>query len=139
MRGRGGMIEKVWFEHFHLSGLRKEAILLNMLYGSSSAESASQVPPTFRDIYIGNVVCENASTGIAVRGLPEQPIQRAVFDQLELNSDQGIICSEAADITLKNVTIRARQEPLFSATNITRLQTTDLTLINIETERANGI
>ncbi len=136
MRGRGGVIENLWFEKFHLSGLRREAILLNMFYGSSSAESASQVPPAFRDIYIGNVICDSASAAIVVRGLPEQPVQRVIFDRLELKSDRGVVCHDAADITLKDVTIQAQQEPLFSATNVSGLETVNLSLIKSETERA---
>jgi polygalacturonase len=76
MRGRGGVIEQVYFENIQLSGLRQEAILLNMFYGTSSAESTSPTPPAFRDIYIKNVTCEDAGAAIVVRGLPEQPVER---------------------------------------------------------------
>jgi polygalacturonase len=128
MRGRGGYIERVYFENFQLSGLRMEAILLNMFYGSSSAESTSQTPPAFRDIHIKNVTCENAVASIVVRGLPEQPIQRVVLEDLDLKSDSGIRCQNAVDLTLKNVTVQAQQEPVFSASNVSGLQTDNLNL-----------
>jgi polygalacturonase len=128
MRGRGGVIEQVYFENFHLSGLRKEAILLNMFYGSSSAESTSQTPPAFRDIHIRNITCESAGSAIVVRGLPEQPIENVVLEALDLQSQEGILCQEVVDITLKNVTVLAQQEPLFTATNVSGLQTIGLNL-----------
>ena len=134
MRGRGGYIEQVYFENFQLSGLRMEAILLNMFYGSSSAESTSQTPPAFRDIHIKNVACESAATAIAVRGLPEQAIERVVLENLDLKSVDGINCHEATDLTLKNVTVEAQKEPLFSATNVSKLQIFDLTLKKFEME-----
>jgi len=128
MRGRGGYIEQVYFENFQLSGLRREAILLNMFYGSSSAESTSQTPPAFRDIHIKNVTCKSAATALVVRGLPEQPIKRVVLEDLKLNSNSGITCSDAVDLRLQNVAVQARQEPLFGATNVSGLQTDNLTL-----------
>jgi polygalacturonase len=136
MRGRGGVIERVYFENFQLSGLRMEAILLNMFYGASSAESTSQAPPAFRDIYIKNVTCESAEAGVVVRGLPEQPVQRVFLEGLDLTSDRGIVCNEVEGLSLKKVTIQAQQEPLFTATNVSGLGTVDLSLRKLEKEAA---
>ena len=126
------MIEQVYFENFHLSNLRMEAILLNMFYGSSSAESTSDTPPAFRDIHIENVICESAGTAVVVRGLPEQPVERVSIQDSDLRSDAGILCLEASDLTLKNIHVIAKQEPLFSVTNVSSLQTADLTLVKIK-------
>jgi len=130
MRGRGGYIEHVYFENFHFSSLRMEAILLTMFYGSSSAESTSATPPIFRDIYLKNIICDGAGMGIIVRGLPECPIQRVTLEALELKSESGISCDNVVDLTLKNVTVKIQQETPFGATNISGLYTTDLTLSN---------
>ena len=134
MRGRGGVIEQVYFENFRLSGLRMEAILLNMFYASSSAESTSQAPPAFQDIHIRNVTCEGAGAAIAVRGLPEKPIQRVIMEDLDLKSIEGISCQEVVDLTLKNVTVQARNEPIFKGTNVLGLQTVGLNLKKLEME-----
>jgi polygalacturonase len=130
IRGRGGYIEQVYFENFHFSGLRMEAILLNMFYGASSAESTSNTPPAFRDIHIKSVTCESAGAGITVRGLPEQPIQRVTLEELDISSITGISCQDAVDFTLKNVMIKAQQGYPLSATNVLGLNTVDLTLMN---------
>lgn len=105
MRGRGGFIERIYFENFRLSGMRMEAILLNMFYGASSAESISQTPPAFRDIHIKNVTCEGAQAAIVLRGLPEKPIERVTLEDLDIQSETGISCQDVFDLTLKNVSI----------------------------------
>jgi len=128
MRGRGGYIENVYFENFQLSNLRMEAILLNMVYGASSAESTSDTPPEFRNIHIINVTCESAQAAIVIRGLPEQPIQRVVLKNLDIRGETGISCDETIDLALKNVSIRARNKPVFNATNVLGLQTENLAL-----------
>ena len=69
MRERGGIVQDVCFERIHLAGMRSEAIVLNMYYGSSTAESQSDVPPVFRDILIKDVFCEDAGAAVTVRGL----------------------------------------------------------------------
>jgi polygalacturonase len=135
MRGRGGVIERVYFENFDLSGLRMEAILLNMFYGASSAESTSQTPPAFHDIHIRNITCKSAGAAIVLRGLPEQPVQRVFLEGLDLTSDRGIFCHEVEDLSLKDVTLRAQQEPLFTATNVSGLGTVDLTLRKLGKEK----
>jgi len=132
MRGRGGVIEQVYFENFQLSNLRMEAILLNMFYGSSSAESTSDTPPAFRDIHIENVLCEGAGAAVVIRGLPEQPVERVSIQGSDLRSDTGIICQEAADLTLKDIRVLAKHEPLFSVINVSDLQTADLNLEKIK-------
>ena len=55
MRGRGGLVEDVHVDNILISGLRQEAIVLSMFYGSSTAASRSDAPPVFRDIHIKNV------------------------------------------------------------------------------------
>ena len=134
MRGRGGFIDNVYFENFQLSGLRMEAILLNMFYGASSAESTSETPPEFRDIHIKNVTCDSAQAALVVRGLPEQPIERVVLEGLDIKSEVGISCQEAIDITLRHISVHAQHEPLFSATNVSGLQTVDLALNLLDLE-----
>jgi polygalacturonase len=134
MRGRGGFVENVVFERFQMAGLRREAIVLNMFYGSSTATSRSDVPPTFRDIHIRDVTCESAGVAIAIRGLPEQPIQRLVLENLRLNAMEGIRCRDAEGLTLSNVSGVARKEPLFSCSNVSGLKVSNMNFVGVEME-----
>ena len=128
MRGRGGFIEQVYFEDFILSGLRMEAILLNMFYASSSAESTSETPPDFHDIHIRNITCDGADAAVVVRGLPEQPIARVFMENMAFQSEGGIHCTDAETLSFKNVAVLASQEPLFTATDVAGLRTENFAL-----------
>lgn len=128
MRGRGGIVENVCFENIHLVDLRREAVVLNMFYGSSTAESQSDAPPTFRNILIKNVTCEGAGVAVAVRGLPEQPAERIVLENLHLDAIEGIRCQDVDDLTLKNVDGVVQEGPSFGCSNIRRLNVSNMTL-----------
>lgn len=128
MRGRGGVVENVHFENIQMSGLRFEAIVLNMFYGSSTAASRSNAPPIFRDIYIKNVTCEGAGTAVDIRGLPEQRIHRVVLEHLHLDSVRGIRCQDVDGLTLNDVSGVAEEEPLSGFTNVRGLCIANLTL-----------
>ena len=134
MRGRGGFVEEVCFENIQIASLRHEAIVLNMFYGSSTAASRSDAPPAFRKIRIRNVTCESAGMAIAIRGLPEQPIEHVVLENLHLNAVEGVRCHNAHDITFSNVSGVIQREPLFGCSNVRGLNAIDLTLTKLEAE-----
>jgi polygalacturonase len=134
MRGRGGYVENVHAQNIHMAGLRREAIILNMYYGSSSAASRSGVPPAFRNIHIRDVTCEGAGVAVAICGLPEQPIERVILENLRLHAVEGIRCHDAHDLTLNNVSGVVQKEPLFSCSNVRGLNVSDMTLTKPEGE-----
>lgn len=128
MRGRGGFVENVYVENLQMAGLRQEAIVLDMFYGSSTAPSRSDTPPAFRNVHIRNVSCESAGVAGALRGLPESPLKNVVLENLRLNADEGIRCQEAEGLTLRAVSGVVQQEPLFSCSNVRGLNVDNLTL-----------
>lgn len=128
MRGRGGFVENVYFENIHMANLRREAIVLNMFYGSSTAASRSEAPPAFCDVHIKDVTCERAGVAAAIRGLPEQPIERVVLEDLRMNAVEGIRCQDAVDLTLKNVRATIQKEPFFSCTDVMALNVSGMAL-----------
>ncbi len=128
MRGRGGTVENIRFENFHMAGLRQEAIVLNMFYGSSTAPSRSDAPPAFRNIHIRAVRCSSAGVAVAMYGLPEQPIEDVVLEDLRLNAVEGIFCCDVDDLTLGNVSGVVGNEPVFSCSNVRGLNVAGLTL-----------
>jgi polygalacturonase len=134
MRGRGGFVESVHFENIHVAGLRREAIVLNMFYGSSTAASRSDAPPAFRDVHIKNVTCESAGVAVVICGLPEQPIERVVLEDLHLNAVEGIRCQDADGLAFTNVSGVVQKEPLFSCSNVRGLNVTDMFITKSETE-----
>jgi polygalacturonase len=130
MRGRGGLVENVHFERIQMAGLRQEAIVLNMFYGSSTAASRSDAPPAFRNVHVRNVTCEGAGVAAAIRGLPEQPIEGVVLEDLRLRAVEGIRCQDAVDLTFSNVRGIVEKEPLFACFSVVGLNVTGMMLTN---------
>ncbi len=132
MRGRGGFVDNVHFENIHMAGLRQEAIVLNMFYGSSTAASRSDAPPAFRNVHIRKVTCERAGLAVAIRGLPEQPVERVVLEDLRLHAVEGIRCQDADGLTFNNVSATVQDQPLLICSNVRRMNVTDMTLTTPE-------
>jgi polygalacturonase len=132
MRGRGGFVENVYFENIRMANLRREAIVLNMFYGSSTAASRSDAAPAFRNIHVRAVICESAGVAVVVRGLPEQPIERVVLEDLRLNAVEGIHCQDVDDLTLSDVSGVVQEEPLFKCSNVRGLNVTNVTLESLQ-------
>jgi polygalacturonase len=128
MRGRGGFVENVTFENIHMAGLRRESIVLNMFYGSSTAASRSDAPPVFRNIHIRNVACESAGVAVYIRGLPEQRISQVTLENLRLKAVEGIRCQDVDGLTLNNVSAVVQEEPLFGCSNVRGLNVTNMIL-----------
>jgi hypothetical protein len=105
-----------------------------MFYGSSTAASRSDAPPAFRDIHIRQVNCQNAGVAIAVRGLPEQPVERVVLEDLHLQAVEGIHCQDAHNLTFRNVNCAVEKEPHFDCVNVGGLNVTGMNLTKLEAE-----
>ncbi len=112
MRGRGGYIEKVWIQDIKMTNIVWHAILLNMHYPFSSAESRSNTPPQFHDIHIKDITIQGAENAITLRGLPEEHIENVTIENVTVFADIGLVASNAQNIRLVNVNITPQQGPV---------------------------
>jgi polygalacturonase len=136
MRGRGGIVENVHFENIRMAGLRREAIVLNLFYGSTTAAPKSAAPPVFRNIHIKNITCESAGVAVDIRGLPEQRISHVVLENLHLNAVKGIRCQDIDDLTLSDVSGVVEEKPLFSCSNVQGLSIVNMGLEQIHKQHS---
>ncbi|TDN37202.1 glycoside hydrolase family 28 protein [Hymenobacter sp. UV11] len=119
-RGRGGMVENIWVDGITMTDIAGQAILFDMYYmakdpvpqaGESvappviAAQPLNEGTPQFQHFYIKNVVCKGAETAILVRGLPEMAIKDISLENIVIESHKGLVCQEAENIRLKNVTL----------------------------------
>jgi DNA sulfur modification protein DndE len=119
-RGRGGVVENIFIDGVDMKNIPMEAILFDMYYmikdptpqvaGSKERPVSPAMPvgegtPLFRKVYMRNVTCNGARTGMLVRGLPERAIQEISLENAVLQSRKGLVCIEAENISLKNVTL----------------------------------
>ncbi|MDO7853991.1 glycosyl hydrolase family 28 protein [Hymenobacter convexus] len=119
-RGRGGVVENIFVDGVDMTNIAGEAILFDMYYaakdpvplaGESTAPPViaamplNEGTPQFKTFRIKNVVCKGATTGILVRGLPEMSIKDISIENAVLECKKGLVCQEAENIRLKNVTL----------------------------------
>jgi polygalacturonase len=109
MRGRGGFVENIWFDHIEIRDMINEMIQVNMFYGSSTVIPKTDTPPDFRNIHISNITGENAKIAVMIHGLPEHPLENITLENLELSANKAIECHDVNGITMSNVKIKARK------------------------------
>lgn len=119
-RGRGGVVEKIYINNITMKDILGSAILFDMYYMAQDPVPLSgekreppkvetlpvtDATPQFRDFHISNIVCDGAAIGIYVRGLPEMNIKDIFLENLTLQSTEGLNCTEATGLHLKNVNL----------------------------------
>lgn len=132
-RGRGGMVENIHIQNVRMSNIPTDAIRFNMFYGGTAPKpgdgsyTATEAPvndgtPQFRNVVIKNIVCEGANRAIWLQGLPEMPIQGISFEQVRIRAEHGMVCIDANQIKLKDVTIKNQTSPAFTLYNSRHVQ-----------------
>jgi polygalacturonase len=119
VRGRGGVVEKIYVRNISMRNIVHQAVFLDMYYFakppaiadiySGAAQANILIPPVtegtprFRDIHISNIVCDGAEEGIFVRGLPEMNISDIYLDNMVLKAAKGAELAEAQRVHLANI------------------------------------
>jgi len=117
VRGRGGIVEKIYVKNINMRDIVHQAVFLDMYYFAHppaiadvySGKTTVDIPPVtaatpqFRDIHISNIVCDGAEEGIFVRGLPEMNIREIELSDMVLKAAKGAELIEAQNIGLKNI------------------------------------
>jgi polygalacturonase len=117
VRGRGGIVEKIYVRNISMRNIVHQAVFLDMYYfakppaiadiytGKAKADmpEVTEATPRFRDIHISNVVCDGAEEGIFVRGLPEMNISDIYLENMVLKAAKGAELAEAQQVHLKNI------------------------------------
>ena len=119
-RGRGGVVENIFVDGVDMTDIAGEAILFDMYYAAKdpvplagestappviAAQPLTEGTPQFKGFRIRNITCKGAATGILVRGLPEMSIRDISIENAVLECRKGLVCQEAENIRLKNVTL----------------------------------
>ncbi len=130
-RGRGGVVENIHISEINMINIPAEAILFDLYYtGNSpipegdekvSAEDkqkmAASIPavteetPSFKDIFIKDVVCKGAGRAVLFQGLPEMNLKNMNIENVRIDATKGLYCIDAEDVSMKNVFISASEGP----------------------------
>lgn len=131
-RGRGGVVEKIWISNIRMTNIVGEAILFDMYYMGKDpvaqfGDRQSTVPveakpvdagtPQFRDFFLNNIICKGAETGIMIKGLPEMNVSAIRIRNAVIESNRGLVLTEADDISLSNITLNSKDDVLLTVQN----------------------
>lgn len=109
-RGRGGVIENMWFRDIEGKGITSEAIHLNMLYTGTRlpAQQVSEGTPRIRNVHFKNISCASGkSYAIEMLGLPEMQIENVELEGIHMNTAKGMNLSDVRGIKISYSTIGA--------------------------------
>ena len=134
-RGRGGVVENIFIKDINMFDIATEAFLFDLYYGGKSAveslddgdelssKSSKQVPvddttPSFRNIYVENLVCRHARRAMFFNGLPEMNIDNINVKNVYITSKVGAELVESQNITFEKVKIMPQKGPAFILKNV---------------------
>lgn len=134
-RGRGGVVENIYIDHINMVDIATDAFTFDLYYANKPAVGASDkdssakdvVPavteetPSFRNLYISDVVCQGANRAIYFNGLPEMPLSNLEMRNSLFVSKIGAEMHYAKDIKFENVVIRNSEGPRINADKTVQL------------------
>jgi polygalacturonase len=101
MRGRGGVIENIFYEHVRHEAIRMMVVEVTSFYANSTLQPKSEAPPTIRQVHVSNVTARGARQAIDIVGLPELPVSDVSFENVDIVADQGVRCVDCRNVTFK--------------------------------------
>lgn len=127
LRGKGGLVEKVYVDGVQMRSIETDAILFDMYYSGGApdveatkditvgkAEPVTDRTPQFRDFSIKNIVCNGAKRAIVINGLPEMPVKNIVLDSVSVSAKGGVFLAGADGIQLNGCRIVPQSGPVIS-------------------------
>ena len=133
-RGRGGVVENIYISNIEMMNIPTQAISFNLYYSGRSASedleagTDGQAPtllpvteetPQFKNIFIRDVNCKGAMTGIFLQGLPEMNLENIQLENIQMESDYGMVCSDAKNVKVKNLMLKTKKFPVIDLKNST--------------------
>lgn len=107
-RGRGGVVENIYIDNIKMTDIPGEALIFDLYYGIKAGAPVPPVTeetPSFRNIFIKDVVCRSAGRAAFFNGLPEMPMKNVVLEDCRFRADNGFSLNHVDGLTLKNVTV----------------------------------
>lgn len=135
-RGRGGLVENIWFNDIIMTDIPSQAISFNLYYGGLSVSemlaegknvetteglipSVTDETPHFRNIFMKNILCRGAEQAIYLQGLPELNLENVTLENIDMTAESGMTCIDSRGITIKNMRLVAEKRPLLRFINST--------------------
>lgn len=131
-RGRGGVVENIFISDIEMINIPTQAISFNLYYSGKSASEdledsngvkvekllpVTEETPQFKDITIRNVNCKGALQGILLQGLPELNLENVLLENIRMEAEIGMTCSDAKGVTIRYLDLKAKKSPVIDIKN----------------------
>lgn len=131
-RGRGGIVENIYISNINMINIVTDPILFDLFYGGKSAAEAMQdqsnapvqmmevneETPTFRNVFISDVMCNGAGRAMYINGLPEMNVQNVDIKNVTVSSKRGATIAETDGLKISNVRIDVEQGEIMRLINV---------------------
>jgi len=146
-RGRGGVVENIYISNVEMMNIPTQAISFNLYYSGRSASEdleagtdgqpsvllpVTEETPQFKNIFIRDVNCKGAMTGIFLQGLPEMNLENVQLENIKMEADYGLTCSDATGVKIKNLILITKKSPVVDFKN-----SKDVVIEDLNTQSAN--
>lgn len=102
-RGRGGIVENLWFENITMRSIRGTAVQISTSYRAWMGTEEGKAP-IFRNIVFRSITVESAKQSVAIEGLPEAPVSNLLMKDVFIRAKQGMSLGHVENLQLENVT-----------------------------------
>jgi polygalacturonase len=120
MRGRGGAVENIYYENVRHKDIRMMVVEMTTAYASSTLVPKTDRAPTFRNVFVKNVIAEGAKSAADISGLADVPIENVRFEQVKIASETGFHCTDCRGLRLEDVQITPKSGVPFALVNTSR-------------------
>lgn len=132
-RGRGGVVENIYIENINMSDIPTDPLLFDLFYGGKSpaeddyvetSDNSDAIPPvtietpTFKNIFIKNIVSTNSARAMFFNGLPEMKVQNVRIENSVFQSRQGAVINQTNGVVMKNVKIDNKEGEIVEILNV---------------------
>lgn len=125
MRGRGGVVENIYYENVRHEGIAMMVVELTTAYASSTLIPKTDEPPIFRNVFVRNLSATGAKAAAEISGLSDFPVENLVFEHVHIASQTGFRCTECKGLRLDD-------------THVTPSTGAPFTLVNTRQARLTG-
>jgi len=109
-RGRGGVVEKLWFENIEMKDIRREAVQITTAYRAWMGTTEGKAP-TFRDMTLRDIHAVGVGQAARIEGLPEAPIQGLRFENVSIEAREGFHAEWLEGLEIENVSVQEQEPP----------------------------
>jgi polygalacturonase len=104
-RGRGGVVEKLFFENIDMADIAREAIQITTAYRAWMGTTAGKAP-VFRNLDFRDIQVKGAQYAARIEGLPEAPLENIHLRDIAMETEKGFEAARARNLTFEKVHIR---------------------------------